>query len=53
MDERVSRANVLYNRSFLFEMIAQQGLEIKEWVRGRWIDPLGSDLQDTLVLTKK
>ncbi len=53
MSEKVSRANVLYQHSFLLEMIERNGLTIKEWVKGRWNTPTGIDFQDTLVLVKK
>jgi ubiquinone/menaquinone biosynthesis C-methylase UbiE len=53
MSEKVTRANVLYQHSYLIEMIEQNGLTIKEWVKGRWNTPTGIDLQDTLVLVKK
>lgn len=53
MNERVSRANVLYNQSFLYEMIARNGLEVQEWIKGRWNHAEGTDFQDTLILVKK
>lgn len=53
MSEKVTRANVLYQHSYLTQMIEKNGLEVKEWIKGRWNNPTGIDLQDTLVLIKK
>lgn len=53
MNEKVSRANVLYNQLFLFDMIEQNGFELKQWLKGQWNTPTGIDLQDALVLVKK
>lgn len=53
MDEKVSRANVLYKQDFLHKMIEQNGLEIKQWIKGRWCNEDGLDYQDSLVLLKR
>ena len=53
MNEQVSRANVQYTQAYLFKMIEQHGLEVKQWLKGRWNSPDGIDLQDTLILVKK
>ncbi len=53
MSKEVKAANILFEWDFLEQMIKEAGFDVQQQIPGRWNNPNGQDLQDSLVLIKQ